>query len=153
VHPTYTVAAMHAGIDIREASKNFPELKRYTRVGPMVPVCDAGSLQLTELTSSHLRGGSAPNDDVQGKAEIIYDIVGQKGHGVCAVAKHPWDAFEHIERLEHICQILLNAQNSPHQAWHKNCEIPKTVGHSFSKRSQPLGGFHETKHQSKRRAT
>ena len=28
-------------------------------------------------------------------------------HGVCAVGKHPWDAFEHIERLEHICQIAL----------------------------------------------
>jgi L-fuculose-phosphate aldolase len=112
VHPTYTVAAMHAGIDIQEASKHFPELKRYTRVGSMVPVCDAGSHQLAELTSSHFRGGSQPNQDVLGTAEIIYDIVGQKGHGVCAVAKHPWDAFEHIERLEHICQILLNAKNS-----------------------------------------
>jgi len=35
------------------------------------------------------------------------NIVGQEQHGVCAMGKHPWDAFEHIERLEHICQIAL----------------------------------------------
>jgi ribulose-5-phosphate 4-epimerase/fuculose-1-phosphate aldolase len=110
VHPTYTIAAMQAGIDIQEASKDFPELKRYTRVGSMVPTCDAGSLRLAELTSSHLRGGISAGDDVKGLKEIIYDIVGQKGHGVCAVAKHPWAAFEHIERLEHICKILLLSQ-------------------------------------------
>ena len=40
-----------------------------------------------------------------------YDIVGQEQHGVCAIAKNPWDAFEHIERLEHICQIVLASGN------------------------------------------
>jgi ribulose-5-phosphate 4-epimerase/fuculose-1-phosphate aldolase len=110
VHPTYTVAAMHAGIDITEASKSFPELKRYTRVGPMVPVCEAGSLQLAELTDHHLRErATSPHQELGGK-EIAYDIVGQKNHGVCAVGKDPWDAFEHVERLEHICQILLQAR-------------------------------------------
>jgi L-fuculose-phosphate aldolase len=28
-------------------------------------------------------------------------------HGVVAVDETPWRAFEHIERLEHICQIVL----------------------------------------------
>ena len=43
----------------------------------------------------------------EGEDSIKYDIVGQKAHGVCAVGRNPWDAFEHIERLEHICQIVL----------------------------------------------
>ena len=38
---------------------------------------------------------------------IAYDIVGIKGHGVVAIDTSPWRAFEHIERLEHICQIVL----------------------------------------------
>ena len=38
---------------------------------------------------------------------IAYDIVGIKGHGVVAIDSSPWRAFEHIERLEHICQIVL----------------------------------------------
>jgi L-fuculose-phosphate aldolase len=36
-----------------------------------------------------------------------YDIVGIKGHGVVSIAETPWEAFEHIERLEHICKIIL----------------------------------------------
>ena len=38
---------------------------------------------------------------------IKYDIVGIKGHGVVAIDTSPWRAFEHIERLEHICKIVL----------------------------------------------
>jgi len=38
---------------------------------------------------------------------ISYDIVGIKGHGVVAIDTSPWRAFEHIERLEHICKIVL----------------------------------------------
>ncbi len=111
VHPTYTVAAMHAGLNIVEAAKNFPELKRYTRVGPMVPVCEAGSLALAEITNNHLRGITENRESFQNLTELVYDIVPQKSHGVCAVGKHPWDAFEHVERLEHICQILLAGGN------------------------------------------
>ncbi len=114
VHPTYTVAAMYAGIDIVEASKSFPELKRYTRVGPTVPVCEAGSIQLAEFTNKNLRRGSnvhpqSSNQIMESWQEIAYDIVGQENHGVCSVGKDPWDAFEHVERLEHICKILLQA--------------------------------------------
>jgi ribulose-5-phosphate 4-epimerase/fuculose-1-phosphate aldolase len=38
-----------------------------------------------------------------------YDIVGQANHGVCAVAMDPWAAYEHIERLDHICEIVLKS--------------------------------------------
>ena len=36
VHPTYCIAAMHAGIDLSTVSKDFPELNRYTRVATNV---------------------------------------------------------------------------------------------------------------------
>ena len=44
-------------------------------------------------------------DDISGATK--YDIVGIDGHGVVAIAETPWQAFEHIERLEHICKIVL----------------------------------------------
>jgi len=30
-------------------------------------------------------------------------------HGVCAVAIDSWAAYEHIERLDHICEIVLKS--------------------------------------------
>ena len=36
LHPTYCIAAMHAGIDLSTISKAFPELNRYTKVAPNV---------------------------------------------------------------------------------------------------------------------
>ena len=44
---------------------------------------------------------------------VKYDIVGQAAHGVCAVGANPWDAYEHIERLEHICEIVLRSGRKP----------------------------------------
>jgi ribulose-5-phosphate 4-epimerase/fuculose-1-phosphate aldolase len=41
---------------------------------------------------------------------VKYDIVGYDRHGVVAVDTSPWRAFEHIERLEHICKIVLSAK-------------------------------------------
>lgn len=98
LHPTYTIAAMHAGWNLQELANQFPEVSRYTRVGPNIPVLPVTSQVLAEATHKMMT-----DDD----GNIIYDIVGQAGHGVCAIAKSPWDAFEHIERLEHICQIVL----------------------------------------------
>ncbi len=42
-----------------------------------------------------------------------YDIVGLANHGMCAMASNPWLAFEHIERLDHICEIVLKSGVSP----------------------------------------
>jgi hypothetical protein len=42
-----------------------------------------------------------------------YDIVGQANHGVCSMASDPWSAYEHIERLGHICEIVLKSGVSP----------------------------------------
>jgi len=32
---------------------------------------------------------------------------------VCAIGPNPWDAYEHIERLEHICEIVLRSGVKP----------------------------------------
>jgi L-fuculose-phosphate aldolase len=106
VHPTHVVAAMYAGWDLQEIAAHFPELKKYTLVGPTVSFQEAGSHGLATETNLRFRDGNEKN-------ELKYDIVGQKNHGVCAIGKHPWDAFEHIERLNHICEIVLASGMRP----------------------------------------
>lgn len=105
VHATYIVAAMYAGWDLQEIAKQFPEVNRYTHVGPNVPCLPATSLELGDVTGAHL--------GVAGDGSLQYDIVGQANHGVCAVAGDPWSAFEHVERLEHICEIVLKSGVKP----------------------------------------
>ena len=99
VHPTYCIAAMHAGIDLSTISNAFPELNRYTRVAPNVRDVAPISQELADACHSNLGLDSAGN--------IKFDIVGIKGHGVVAIDVTPWRAYEHIERLEHICKIVL----------------------------------------------
>lgn len=99
VHPTYCVAAMHAGINLNELVTHFPELGRYTRVAPNVGEVPPISEELA--TQCHTNLG------LDSEGNIAYDIVGIKGHGVVAIDTSPWRAYEHIERLEHICKIVL----------------------------------------------
>ena len=99
VHPTYCIAAMHAGIDLSTISDAFPELNRYTRVAPNVGDVPPISQELADRCHESLQLDNSGN--------IAYDIVGIKGHGVVAIDTSPWRAYEHIERLEHICKIVL----------------------------------------------
>ena len=99
LHPTYCVAAMHAGIDLSTIVNDFPELSRYTRVAPTVPDVPPISQELADQCHHNLQ--------LDRDGNIYYDIVGIKGHGVVAIDTSPWRAFEHIERLEHICKIVL----------------------------------------------
>lgn len=99
LHPTYCIAAMHAGIDLSTISDAFPELNRYTRVAPNVGDVPPISQELADRCHENL--------GLDDYGNIAYDIVGIKGHGVVAIDTSPWRAFEHIERLEHICQIVL----------------------------------------------
>ena len=99
VHPTYCIAAMHAGIDLSTISKSFPELNRYTKVAPNVGDVPPISQELADQCFDKL--------GLDKKGNIAYDIVGIKGHGVVAIDTSPWRAYEHIERLEHICKIVL----------------------------------------------
>lgn len=101
VHATHIVAAMYAGIDLQAMSAEFPEISRYTRVGPTVPTLPALSRELADVTAECF--------GLRKDGELEFDIVGQTNHGVCAVAIDPWAAYEHIERLDHICEIVLKS--------------------------------------------
>jgi L-fuculose-phosphate aldolase len=104
LHPTNIVAAIFAGWDLQEVAAHFPEVNRYTRVGPTVPVLPAVSKDLAIATYESL-------NDPMGNRK--FDIVGQANHGVCAVSGDPWSAYEHIERLDHICEIVLRSGVRP----------------------------------------
>ena len=99
VHPTYSIAAMHAGIDLSTISESFPELNRYTRVAPNVGDVPPISQELADSCFANLQLDKSGN--------LAYDIVGIRGHGVVAIDTSPWRAYEHIERLEHISKIVL----------------------------------------------
>jgi ribulose-5-phosphate 4-epimerase/fuculose-1-phosphate aldolase len=101
MHPTYTVAAMYKGIDLQKLLLEFPELSRYTTIAPTLPEIEPISQELADAT---LKGFEVYNGMVK------YDIIGMDRHGVIAVDTSPWRAFEHIERLEHICKIVLAAK-------------------------------------------
>lgn len=103
LHPTYTVAAMYAGIQLPELLKEFPELSRYTSVAPNVPLLPPITKELADACVKNI--GYHP---VTGK--LKYNIVGMDRHGVVAVDTSPWRAFEHVERLEHICKIVLSSK-------------------------------------------
>jgi len=103
LHPTYCVAAMHAGIELSELVKHFPELSRYTTVGKNVGEVPP--------ISQHLADECFKSFNLDADGNIDYDIIGIKGHGVVAIANTPWRAYEHIERLEHICHIVLASGN------------------------------------------
>lgn len=93
LHPTYTIAAMYHGHELNKLCQTFPELFRYTKVAPNVG----------ELPPMGQKLANACYENIGN----TYDIVGITNHGVVAIGETPWDAFEHVERLEHICKILM----------------------------------------------
>jgi ribulose-5-phosphate 4-epimerase/fuculose-1-phosphate aldolase len=100
LHPTYTIAAMYLGINLQELYKDFVELSRYTKVGPTVDVLPPISQVLGENVVKNFN-----LDKETGKVD--YDIIGLDRHGIVAIGKDALTAFEHVERLEHICKIVL----------------------------------------------
>lgn len=103
-HPTYTTAAMYAGIDLPNLLNEFPELSRYTTVGPTVPMLPPVTQDLADACIKNI----GLNEET---GAIQYNIIGMDRHGVIAVDTSPWRAYEHIERLEHICKIVLSSKN------------------------------------------
>ncbi len=103
-HPTHVVAALYRGFDLVALGNEFPEIFRYTRIGPSVAPIPATTAALGDATAEAfgVKSGS-----------IDADIVGQHNHGVCAVAANPWTAYEHVERLNHVCEIVLASGVSP----------------------------------------
>jgi len=108
LHPTNIIAAMYAGWDLQELAAEFPEVSRYTRVGPSVPVLPVTSSELAQATFK-----AFTNIADTGTNLLKFDIIGQANHGVCATGHNPWDAYEHIERLEHICEVVLKSGKKP----------------------------------------
>lgn len=103
LHPTNVVAAMYAGWDLQGLHNYFAELHRYTSVGKTVSNLPPGDVRLAKETI----------DNMQKEDGTFFNIVGQEGHGVMAIGKNPWDAFEHIERLDHICKVVLASGVKP----------------------------------------
>lgn len=104
LHPTYIVAAMYAGWNLQKLAQEFPEINRYTRVGPTVPIIPPISKELGFAAIKALN----LNDKT---GEVDFDIIGLDRHGIIAIGKDAWTAFEHVERLEHICKITLASGN------------------------------------------
>lgn len=106
LHPTYIVAAMYAGWNLQRLAEEFPEINRYTRVGPSVPIIPPISKELGLASMEALNLNKETG-------EIDYDIIGLDRHGIIAVGRDALSAFEHVERLEHICKIALAANKTP----------------------------------------
>ena len=103
VHATHIVAAMHAGVQLDRLVDNFPELSRYTRVASNVGIVPPISQELADQCLHNL--------GLKSDGTTEYDIVGIAGHGVVAIDCTPWRSFEHIERLNHIAEIVLASGN------------------------------------------
>jgi L-fuculose-phosphate aldolase len=100
LHPNNIVSAMYAGLDLEYIAQEFAEVNRHTRVGPTVRQQPPGSPALALDVEEALGLKSS---------RLNYDIIGLDRHGVIAIAPTPEEAFEHIERLERVCQIILGA--------------------------------------------
>jgi L-fuculose-phosphate aldolase len=103
LHPTYTVAAMYAGIQLPDLLSEFPELSRYTTVAPNVPLIPPVTQELADACVRNIG-----LDRSTGKLD--YNIVGMDRHGVVAVDTSPWRAFEHCERVEHVAKIVMTGR-------------------------------------------
>ena len=69
LHPTYIIAAMYAGINLQKLADDFPEINRYTKVGPTVPMIPPISEELA-IASIDALGLNIET------GEIKYDIIG-----------------------------------------------------------------------------
>ena len=99
LHPTHITAAMYAGYDLREIAQQFPELNLHTKVGKSVGPVLAQSQELGEAVYAGF--------DPDAEGNLAYDLIGIHLHGVVAVGADPWLAYLHIERMNHVCEIVL----------------------------------------------
>ena len=88
------------GIDLSTLSADFPELSRYTKVAKNTEIVPPLSKALATQCKSNLIFDSKLN-------EFQNNIVGIPNHGIVAIGSDVYDAYEHVERLEHIASIVL----------------------------------------------
>lgn len=91
-HPPTVVACMEMLDNLNSELKKYPELTRYTKVGKTVPFIDPGAHELANKVAKNIKDK---------------DIVGLKRHGVTSKGRTLKEAFEHIERTSHVCEIIL----------------------------------------------
>ena len=104
LHPTYTISAMLAGFNLSELAKSFPELSRYTNVADNTKNAPPLSKDLAVQCASKLLFNNS-------LSKFTNNIVGIPYHGVVSIGGNVYEAFEHIERLEHIAKIVLVSRN------------------------------------------
>jgi ribulose-5-phosphate 4-epimerase/fuculose-1-phosphate aldolase len=100
LHPTYTISAMYAGFNLSTLAENFPELSRYTKVASNTENVSPLTKDLALQCKSRLMFDKNQN-------EYKNEIVGIPNHGIVSIGLNVHDAFEHIERVEHIAKIIL----------------------------------------------
>jgi ribulose-5-phosphate 4-epimerase/fuculose-1-phosphate aldolase len=106
LHPTYTISAMFSGFNLSELAKSFPELSRYTNVGNNTKNVPPLSKDLAiQCRTNLLFDGSL--------SKFTNNIIGIPNHGVVSLGDNVYEAFEHIERLEHIAMIVMTSKNKP----------------------------------------
>lgn len=107
LHPTHIIAATRYLMEhnmfnldaIQQLAKDFPEIFRYTRVGKIVEYVAPISQELADAVSKAILVNDGP--------ELSCDVIAMDKHGAVAIGSDPWEAFEHIERLNHVCEIFL----------------------------------------------
>ena len=100
---------MYAGWNLQTLAEEFPEINRYTRVGPTVPIIPPICKELGIAAAKAL----CRETDSLVDGKIDYDIIGLDRHGIIAVGRDALTTFEHVERLEHICKIALASGRNP----------------------------------------
>lgn len=111
LHPTHVIAAtryllrdVEFGLTtkdkyvVQDLAQEYPEIFRYTRVGKVIGYVEPISQALGDAVYMEMIGGGG---------EVVADVVSMDRHGAVSIGTDPWEAFEHIERLNHICEIFL----------------------------------------------
>ncbi len=109
LHPTHVIAATRylmerpsdrydRSDELKRLCEQFPEIFRYTKVGKILGYVPPISQALADgVEQIMLNGGN----------ELLCDVIAMDKHGAVSVGSDPWEAFEHIERLNHVCEIFL----------------------------------------------
>jgi len=106
LHPTHIIAALAAGISLQWVAEQFPEISRYTRVGK-----DIGYVEPISEALGYAVADSLLESNQSGILKA--DIVGLDRHGTVSIGSDPWECLEHVERLNHCCEIVLLSRMKP----------------------------------------